>query len=317
MKPHRGFHEPRDGTGAEDEGRLRGVEAELVLDEEVLGEAREAEDALNEVHEDDGGHLGGNGDARNGEPARGGRVVVRARDGTRPRHVGGTGACGVGRGVEHLDVHAGFGALGRGCEGTPAWRSRARTAPPPGLTAATREDADDGRWGVADAARRPGRRCPWRRERALDDAPRRERRARARRRRRARDRGTREHRVVALWRVRAVVSARGVGVGLSSDPPTRRRSPRQRWARAEKSRPAGGSNNARGGQNFGARARLGLHVGDAREPLGERRARGDPPRSRAMSFAMHKQVHPPTGVDHACAAYFTIRSATGVRRTSW
>ena len=24
-----------------------------------------------------------------------------------------------------------------------------------------------------------------------------------------------------------------------------------------------------------------------------------------MSFAMHKQVHPPTGVDHACAAYFT------------
>ena len=48
-----------------------------------------------------------------------------------------------------------------------------------------------------------------------------------------------------------------------------------------------------------------MHVGDAREPLGERRARGDPPRSRAMSFAMHKQVHPPTGVDHACAAYFT------------
>ena len=24
-----------------------------------------------------------------------------------------------------------------------------------------------------------------------------------------------------------------------------------------------------------------------------------------MSYAMHKQVHPPTGVDHACAAYFT------------
>ena len=24
-----------------------------------------------------------------------------------------------------------------------------------------------------------------------------------------------------------------------------------------------------------------------------------------MSFAIHKQVHPPTGVDHACAAYFT------------
>ena len=27
--------------------------------------------------------------------------------------------------------------------------------------------------------------------------------------------------------------------------------------------------------------------------------------SVAMSYAMHKQVHPPTGVDHACAAYFT------------
>ena len=27
--------------------------------------------------------------------------------------------------------------------------------------------------------------------------------------------------------------------------------------------------------------------------------------SLAMSYAMHKQVHPPTGVDHACAAYFT------------
>ena len=31
--------------------------------------------------------------------------------------------------------------------------------------------------------------------------------------------------------------------------------------------------------------------------------RGQPP--VAMSFAIHKQVHPPTGVDHAVAAYFT------------
>ena len=39
------------------------------------------------------------------------------------------------------------------------------------------------------------------------------------------------------------------------------------------------------------------------------RARAGPRRSApvvaAMSFAIHKQVHPPTGVDHAVAAYFT------------
>ena len=30
-----------------------------------------------------------------------------------------------------------------------------------------------------------------------------------------------------------------------------------------------------------------------------------------MSFAIHKQVHPPTGVDHACAAYFTHPIGSG------